>query len=536
MGITRVAAAAIGCWVVGFCTGCDSADSPYVVETLVAGSPMKGVHGLAFDGSGALHAVSLTGRAVYRVDIDNGTVETIVGPPDGVGDDLAFGPDGSLAWTALDRVLLRTPRGEIRTVAEGIDGLNSINFGPDGRLFFTVLFRGDALYEADVTGMSAPRLIAEKLGGLNGFEVRDDGKLIGPLFFGNAIVSVDIETGAVETITQGIQTPAAVNLLSDGDIIALGYRSGHVVRIDPKTGVQTPVAALVAPIDNLAIDSNDRVYISHSSFNGITELDPVTGATKRVVWGELSAPAGLTMVMSNGREMIVAADAWSHRSIDPLTGVVTILPAGPGVFGSNGIAADDARIVLTNISPAGMVQVIDRATGNITGTLFGFGAPYGVLTTTEGFLVVDYAADALISVGSGDQPTRSTIATQLGGPVGLARGEDQSVYITGHSDGTVSRVDLTTGARVVVASGLNRPEGLARLPDGSLAVAEVGARRLVLVNPSSGEITVAAEELPIGYDLGAAGPGLFTGVTADAAAAVYVTGDSDNSLIRLRRK
>ncbi len=508
----------------------------YTVETLVAGSAMKGVHGLAFDGDGALHAVSITGMSLYRIDLQSGAVETVVGPPDGVGDDLAFGPDGSLAWTARDRVLLRTPGGEIRTVAAGLDGLNSINFGPDGRLFFTLIFRADALYEGDPDGQRPPRLIAEKLGGLNGFEVTRQGKIIGPLFLGNAIVAVDIETGSIEQIADGIQTPAAVNLLSNGDIIALGYRTGRVFCIDPESGEKRIVASLTPPIDNLAIDRNDRVYVSHSSYNGITELDPATGATRRILWGELSAPGGLAVVADNGGEALLAADAWSHRSIDPASGSVTVLPVGPGVFGSTAIAADAARIVLSSLSPAGMVQVIERATGNAMATLFGFGAPYGVLATPEGFLVADYTADALIAVGRGEQPIRATIASGLGGPVGLAGGVDGTVWITGHADGTVSGIDLASGARTVIASGLKGPEGLARLPDGKLAVAEVGRRRVVIVDPNSGQISVAAADLPIGYELGGAGPApaLLTGVAATADGAIYVTGDADNSLLRLR--
>ena len=76
------------------------------------------------------------------------------------------------------------------------------------------------------------------------------------------------------------------------------------------------------------------------------------------------------------------------------------------------------------------------------------------------------------------------------------------------------------------------------MTDGTLVVAEVGARRVVLVNPDRGEVTVAAAKLPIGHDLGGVGPapGLFTGVTAGADGTVYVTGDADNSLLRLRPK
>lgn len=524
-------------WATLWSMGPALAADAYTVDTLVKGSAMKGVHGLAFDRQGALHAISITGMSIYKVDVDTGAVTTVIGPPLGVGDDLAFGPDGSLAWTARDKVYLRNSAGDVRTVADKLDGLNSINFGPDGRLFFTRIFRADALLEGYADGRP-PRVIAEKLGGLNGFEVTAAGKIIGPRFMGDAILSVDVDTGATAVIADGLPTPAAVNLLSNGDIIALGYRSGIVMRIDAKTGAKRTLATLAgAPIDNLAIDRQDRIYISHSSFNGITRLDPDTGAATRVVWGELSAPGGLAAMTEQGREVVLAADAWGHRTVDPGTGAVQVLPVAPTVFGSVAIAADEARIITANTTPGGMVQIVERATGKALNTLFGFGAPYGVLAMPDnGLLVADFTADALIAVGAGEKPPRTTVASGLGGVVGLARGAANMVYVTGHSDGTVSRVDLGTGARTVVASGLSAPEGLAVLPDGKLAVAEVGKARLVIVDPASGAMEVAADNLPVGYDLGGAGPApaLLTGVAATSDGAIFVTGDANNSLIRVR--
>ena len=505
-------------------------------EVVVPGSPFKGLHGLAFDAEGDLHGVSITGMSLYKINPDTGAVEAVIGPPLGVGDDLAFGPDGTMAWTARDAVHVRDPDGTIRAVATDVNGVNSIGFAPDGRLFFTLIFRADKLYEGYLDGRP-PRLVTEDLKGLNGFEVTAAGKIIGPQFFGNAIVSVDVETGETATLASGIQTPAAVNLLSNGDIIALGYRTGKVFHVAAETGEVRELATLAgAPIDNLAIDIRDRVYISHSSHNGLTRLDPETGEAERLIWGGLSAPGGLAVMPTEEGELILAADAWSHRTVDPATGEVTVLPVGPGVFGSTGVAVDATRIALTNTSPAGMLQIIDRTTGAALASQFGFGAPYGVAFDNDGsVLIADFAADALVRVTTGEGDARSIVAEGLGGPVGLELDGRGGAYVTGYTSGSVTWVDLSTGEKIEVATGLKKPEGLARLPNGKLAVADVGSKHLLIVDPGDGSVDVAAESLPVGFDLGGAGPSpaLFTGVAVLSNGEIYVTGDADNSLLRV---
>ena len=142
----------------------------------------------------------------------------MVEPPTGMADDIAFADDGTMAWTAflLGKVYVRKPNGKTIEVANGMSGPNSLAFGKDGRLFVSEVFLGDALYEIDLKNVDKPdfkpfarnelRRIAEKLGGLNGFEIhKDDGFLYGPLWFKGEVVKINLETGAIDVIASGFK-------------------------------------------------------------------------------------------------------------------------------------------------------------------------------------------------------------------------------------------------------------------------------------------------------------------------------------------
>jgi DNA-binding beta-propeller fold protein YncE len=90
----------------------------------------------------------------------------------------------------------------------------------------------------------------------------------------------------------------------------------------------------------------------------------------------------------------------------------------------------------------------------------------------------------------------------------------------------------------VVAKELKAPEGIALAPDGRLIVAEVGARRVVAIDPQTGTVTELAGNLPIGL---AATPGglptnIPTGVGVGASGAIYVSSDVENAIYKLTKK
>src|SRR4030095_15830781 len=108
----------------------------YDQQFLVAGSWFHGVHGLAFNKDDQLFAGSVVGQTIYRVQVDSGEVDRVIDPPMGMADDIAFGDDGTMAWTAflLGKVYIRRPGGEPIEVAYGIGGPHSLALGKDGWL------------------------------------------------------------------------------------------------------------------------------------------------------------------------------------------------------------------------------------------------------------------------------------------------------------------------------------------------------------------------------------------------------------------
>src|ERR1041384_5885805 len=284
----------------------------YEVTRLVPGSAFHGVHGLGIDKAGRLFAGSVAGAALYEVDRNNGTAKVAVPSPAGMADDIAFAPDGTMAWTGFltGDLYSRKGDGAVKKLASGLPGINSLAFRKDGRLYATQVFLGDALYEIDVEGVKPPRKIMEKMGGLNGFEFGPDDKLYGPLWFKGQVAKVDVDKAELSVVADGFKIPAAVNFDSKGNLFVVDTALGPLVRVDSKTGAKKMVAQLKPSLDNLAIDDKDRIFVSNMADNGIQEVDPETGAAKQVISGKLALPGGIGVVSDGGKDTIYVADVF----------------------------------------------------------------------------------------------------------------------------------------------------------------------------------------------------------------------------------
>jgi outer membrane protein assembly factor BamB len=515
----------------------------YEVTKLVPGSAFHGVHGLGIDSAGRLFAGSVAGAALYEVDRGNGTAKIAIPSPEGMADDIAFAPDGTMAWTGFLTGDLYARKGDsaIKKLASGLPGINSLAYRKDGRLYASTVFLGDTLYEIDVEGVKPPRMIMEKMGGLNGFEFGPDDMLYGPLWFKGQVAKVDVDKAELTVVADGFKIPAAVNFDSRGNLWVVDTAVGQLVKVDPKTGAKKVVAQLKPSLDNLAIDDKDRIFVSNMADNGIQEVDAETGAVRQLIIGKLALPGGIGVVSDGDKDTIYVADVFAYRTVDGATGEVSEparMHAAGGTLEYPMSATAKGDDVILSSWFTGTVQVIDRKTGATREMMHGFKAPHDAIRLVgDSFLVNELGTKSLVRVDGEHGEVRTPLIGGLEGPVGMVGISSSAAYITEAFSGQVSKVE-TNGYKTVIASGLKMPEGIALMPDGKIVVAEVGARRIIQIDPQNGSVTEIAGNLPIGL---AGAPGglptnIPTGIGVGAAGTIYFSSDIENAIYKMVKK
>ena len=512
----------------------------YSMEGVTGPSPFHGIHGITVEKDGTMLAGSVLGRSIYKVDPKTGVTSVYEGPPKGMADDLEQGPDGTLAWTAfLDgKIYARETDGTVITLAKGLPGINSLAWTEDGRLFASQVFLGDALYEIDPAGKKPPRKIMEGMGGLNGFDFGPDGKLYGPLWYKGEIVRIDVDKAKMETVATGFGIPAAANFSPDGQLYAVDTQRGEVVRVDPANGKKTVVAKVKPAIDNLAFDNDGNLFITNMADNAVIAVDPATGKSHSIVSGPLAVAGGIARANENGEDVLYIADGFAFRKLHLASGrmeEIARMWSGNIDYPLN-VAVANNRVTVAGIS-SGAVQVFDQETGKSIALMHGFVTPSAAVAMTDGRIVVaEYAKGRLLMVDPEHPDRRKTIVTGLEGPENMMATGDGSIYVSETEGGVISRIDPDTGERTVLVADLDAPEGFDIAPDGKLVVAEVGGKRITAIDLDTGKKEVLRDKLPIGLK----GPDEFpssyvpTGVSVGPKGDIYFSSDIDARIFRLK--
>jgi streptogramin lyase len=506
-------------------------------EALVAPSSFTGVHGLAVDAKGRLLAGSVVGYSMWEVDRKTGAAKVLIPAPEGQADDIAVGPNGELAWTNYLMGMVRYRENDtapLKVLAKDLPGLNSLDFDrKNGKLYASQVFLGDALWELDVAGVKAPRLIAKEMGGFNGFEVGPDGMLYGPLWFKGQVVKIDPANGAITVINSEFKIPAAANLDGKGNLWVVDTRIGELCKVELASGRKTVVKQLKPALDNLAIAPDGTIYVSNMADNSIEAFNPATGALRTLTSGKLAVPAGLKL----DGDSLWLADVFGFRQVNVKNGDVKDIfrMQASDMEYPFAVGVSSNLFALTSWF-TGTVQLVDRATLKTVHMIHGLKAPFDALPMEDGSVVYAEIATGSITQASGaDFKTTKVIASGLAGPVQMTLGRDGALFVT-EAAGKLTRIDLASGAKTEVASGLALPEGVAQTPWGTFIVAETAKGQLTEIDPATGTRRTIATNLPIGLP---AGPGMpppyvVTGVAVGPDGTVYFSADKNNAVYRVR--
>ena len=447
-----------------------SGDKKNNIEVFVSGAEIAGVNGIHFGPDGYLYAASVTGSDISIIDTKNKKIIKRYDQLDGVigPDDIAFNSKGEFYWTSIltgEVAGFDLAGNKIIAGNPGL-GVNPITFSDDDRLFVAQCFFDNGLFEMDPTGMTEPRIIFEEIDefcGLNGMDWGPDGRLYGPRWFNNEVISVDVNTGDMRQEVVDLNVPAAVKFNSQGDLFILDTGAGKVVRVID--GVKSDYALVELGLDNLAINSDDEVFVSSYSEGNVLKVSP--NSVEEILPGGISHAGGIAI---SGDDIVVAdiqsvkafstkdgSESWNYRN------VFRVSPHGA----NTAVSSFDNYVILTSWLD-NHVKVMRPDTGEIMESLDGLNLPVSATKYMDKIAVTLHGNKTvtLFDVNSGEA---NILAEGFGAPTHVINyGED--LLVSDRSTGEIVRLDIN-GNKEVMITGLDSPEGMA-LKDNAIYIFE----------------------------------------------------------------
>ncbi|MFZ5653135.1 MAG: SMP-30/gluconolactonase/LRE family protein [Pseudomonadota bacterium] len=505
-----------------------TAASGWRLERITPPSRLFGANGMQFGPDGRLYVAQAMGSQISAIDTRTGHIDPVAanGGPITGPDDVAFDSRGRLYATEVmsARVSRRHPDGRVDFVADGLPSANGITVFND-RLFIDEHRPGGRLFELYPDGDRPPRQIAAELDGPNALAGGPDGKLYFPLVPRGEIWRVDLETGALEKVTDGLSFPTACKFTPAGELLSPQAGNGEVAQIDIATGRWQVIARVRPGIDNLAIDRAGRLFLSHFVDGGVAEVATDGSSRQRELappgwvgpWGIACDPAGTALIADGLSLAALDAHGRIERIGSPLgrSAPRFVRAVAPGAGGE--ILMTTARgDVLRYRRSGGQAPAQAQRLGELKGLCAGPGAQVFAVRADDGaILEIDAAGTARTLVSGLNHPTDVLWVNGV-------------LYVSEAGAGRVLRI--RDGAIDTAIGGLGNPRGLASLHD-RLYVLDRG-RRALLGRPldGGGDARVIAERLPIG----AACPIDFAGgLCSDHRGGLLIAADGEGSVLRL---
>lgn len=515
-------------------------DPVFAEGGVMAGS----TNGISFAPDGTLWVANVLGATITQIDPDSGEILSRLTADDGVlfPDDVIVGPDSSIYWTdiGLGTVFRRLPDGTtfplVLPIPGGLNSANPLTLSDDGsRLWAAGCYGGDpgnSFVELDPSGANGIiNVLRENIPGCasNGMSWHG-GFLYAPQPFTDEILRLDPELGADQVpvpVTTGWSVPIGTAFDSNGDLYSLAQGVGEVVRVDltnPDTENNRTVIAEI-PVgwaDNIAINADDRIFISSASDSAIVEVLP-GGALRTVVPGQFQLPLGVAVI---GKSLYTSSFSglveFDRHSGDVKSQFRAAFGVSPYPSTTSIVAWRKNLVVMSALT--GQIMVWDPKTNTPVseGQLF---------PPTD---AQPFRRDLIVTQGNGEIVRLSKdlvpieVVANVEGATGLAR-RGGSVYVADSDDGTVLQIikrGTVLDTPVVVVDGLSAPEGL-DIRGNQLYVVEGGTQTLTRVNLKSGKRKTIATDLGLQDPSPLSAIGWFNNVTVSGND-IYVNADRAN--------
>ena len=524
-------------------------------EIITQGSNIYGANGLVIDPDGNFRVASVFGAEVVVLSPDGEIIDRI-GPERNIfgPDDIAFGPDGSMYATNIitGEVTRLDPSGTSTIVANIGPGPNPVTVSDDGRVFVGKCFLGDGLFEIDPLAQEAPRTIIESFGGgcgVNGFDIGPDGALYAPRFVAPDVLRIDVNTGESTVVATGFVIPNGAKFDNLGRLTILDGGAGTISRfiLDSNGQVTTEgeiIATGVFGYDSHVIAADSKIYATNLSEGQIWEVG-IDGPIRAINRGGMTQPGGLAIRTSTtGADEILVADWDAFRIIDSETGAIkeTLY----SIIGQEGISSimtfapyDAGRdLFVTTTIASNSIKVWNYQTREVVAARFDIPVPGNAIGYADGLAVTSWGESSILWIDPFDPSKRVTLAQNIPLATGLAT-DSENLWAVDRASGRLLQIADKNGALpepVTIATNLQGPEGLAISLDGRFLIVEADAARLVAIDPIDGSVEVIADNLSLGRAplKGFSPAGVFNDVTVSESGDIYLTGDIDNVLYRIK--
>ena len=509
--------------------GCSETENK--LEVFVSGAEIAGVNGIIFGPDGYLYATSVIGSDISVVDTENKKIVKRYGLEDGVigPDDIDFNSKGEFYWTSIltGEVAGFDLEGNKIVAGNPGPGSNPITFSDDDRLFVAQCFFDNGVFELDPKGINPPRVIFDELGdycGLNGMDWGPDGRLYGPRWFNNEVVSVDVDTGDLRVEAKGLNVPAAVKFNSMGELFILDTGAGQVIKVEE--GENKVYSEIENGLDNFAFNQNDELFVSSYSEGYVLKVKG--NEIEEILPGGISHAGGLASIDGD----IVVADIQSVKAYDSETGqeswnfknTFRVSPMGA----NTSVSTFNNNLILTSWLD-GHVKIMRPDTGEIIGSLENLLIPVSA-TPFKNKVAVTLHGNGSVTLFDMQSKSSEVLADGFMSPTHIINYNDQ-LLVSDKLAGQVISID-EAGNKSVIIDGLNSPEGIA-IKDNAIYVFEGDTGEILKVTEQSKELiaTVQPGSQPQSKDQP---PSMvFNGLIIEDDL-LYISGEMERSIFRIK--